>query len=396
MGALVSSTKSNTPAFWQCPKCKTPNPWASYLTHCVACGGPRPAKAAAVAFEPRHQVAPTPAKPAPSARALSAVSWGYLALVLIVLAVVKLLGERWWPATILMFSPRWAFLFPGPILAVWAFRRKRWSPMAVQAIAMVVVLVPLMGLRMPIARLFAPAPGGERVRILSLNRGTSELDSKAFTQLVAEGKYDFVCIQEFRADLILDNYFANTGWHRNHDGSIWSRLPIVEDLGSLPTDEFEVVEAWPVRLSMIRVRLKKGREVVVANAHLPTMTSGFLHLAKGDLQWFRYYVDWRRRQTDRLIAELRRAGDNPVIVAGDFNMPPDSPFMKTIRTTFASGFETVGWGYGYTRPSRLSWAGIDRVLATLDCQFISSRVGPLVGSDHRPIDAELAVPDFAP
>ena len=385
-----------TPTFWQCPKCKTPNPWASYLTHCVSCGGPRPAKAAAVAFDPKHQDAPAPVPPPRSARALNIISWGYLALILIVLALVKLLGEWWWPATILMFAPRWAFLFPMPFLVAWAFLRKRWRPMAAQVIAMVVVLVPLMGLRAPLGRLFAPSPGGERVRVLSLNRGAGELDSKAFTRLVADGRYDLVCIQEFRDDPILDTYFTTTGWHRNVEGSIWSRFPIVEDLGSLPTDEFEVRGAWPVRLSMVRVRLKHGREVVVANAQMPTMANGFQHLAKGDLGWFRYYVDWRSRQTDRLIDRLRQAGDHPVIVAGDFNMPPDSPFMKKIRTAFASGFETVGWGYGYTRPSQLSWAGIDRVLATLDCQFLSSRVGPLVGSDHRPIDAELAVPSAGP
>ena len=143
----------------------------------------------------------------------------------------------------------------------------------------------------------------------------------------------------------------------------------------------------------VRVRLENGSEVVVANVHLPTMTNGFDGLLKGDLAWVRYYIDWRRRETERLVAELRSTAPTPLILAGDFNMPPDSPIMAIVREHYVSGFEEVGWGFGYTRPSRLCWIGIDRVLASRDCLFLSSRVGPRVGSDHRPIDGEVIVPN---
>ena len=131
---------------------------------------------------------------------------------------------------------------------------------------------------------------------------------------------------------------------------------------------------------------------MIANVHMPTMTYAFERLLKQDLAWFRYYVGWRSREMDRLIKLLQHVGDSSLIVAGDFNMPPDSAFMSRLREHYTSGFETVGWGYGYTRPSRLSWAGIDRILASVDCRFVRSQVGPLVGSDHRPITAELVVP----
>lgn len=380
-----------TPAFWACPKCKTPNPWASYLTNCVSCGRPRPSPKAAVALAPEPDPAQQKPPRKPGSRWLTILSASYLAVVLIVLAGIKLLGERWWPATILLFSPRWSFLFPIPLLAVWAGFRRKWLALGLQTLTAGIVLGPLMGLCIPWKTLFSSTPVGEHVRVLSLNRGTKDLDSKTFTTLVANGRYDIVCIQEFRPDPVLDLYFATAGWNRNKNGSIWTRFPIIEDLGSLSTDAYEVHGAWPVRLSRVRIRLKNGREALVASAHMPTMTYGFQHLSKLDFSWFNYYVSWRSRQTDELAEVLHKSGEVPVIVGGDFNMPPDSPFMKRLREHFPSSFEEAGWGYGYTRPSRLCWAGIDRVLASRDCRFVSSRVGPLVGSDHRPIDAEIVV-----
>ncbi len=382
---------SDAPKFWQCPRCKTPNPWASYLTSCLSCGGPRPAAGAAPLFVP----------PAPEAQALpprkkgqvaSALCWTYLAIILLVLAVTKLLGDRWWPSSLLVFGPRWIFLFPIPLLLIWAGMRRRWRAVGALVAALVLVVWPLMGLRLPIMSLFASPPNGTMVRVLSLNRGTAALDSKAFVTLVSNGRYDIVCIQEARPDPVLDAYFLATKWNRDKAGTIWTKFPIVDDLGAFSGDDFEVRGAWPARLSRIRVRLESGREVVVANAHLPTMSYGFEGLLKGDVGWVRYYLDWRSRETDRLVAALRETAADPMILAGDFNMPPDSAIMAKVREHYTSGFEAVGWGFGYTRPSRLSWIGIDRVLASRDCRFLSSSVGPRVGSDHRPIDAVLIVP----
>ena len=387
----VPPIASDSPAFWACPKCKTPNPWAGYLTQCLSCGGPRPAAAAKVLFIPEPQEAPVPPRRVKGGIGLF-VSWAYLLVVLVVWVLVKMVGESWWPSSALLFGPRWMFLFPIPAVLLWISLRKRWMALVPLGLTLFLVAGPLMGLCVPVRSLFASIPRGEHVRVFSLNRGTGLLDSKRLIQLIDDERFDIVCIQEFRPDPVLDAYFSTTGWHRDRDGSIWSRFPIIEDLGALSTETFEVHGAWPLRLNRVRIRLKNGRDVVVANIHMPTMTYAFEHLLKGDLPWFRYYVGWRSREMDRLIELLQHVGDSPLIVAGDFNMPPDSAFMLRLREHYTSGFEAVGWGYGYTRPSRLSWAGIDRILGSVDCRFVQSKVGPLVGSDHRPITAELIVP----
>jgi endonuclease/exonuclease/phosphatase (EEP) superfamily protein YafD len=293
-------------------------------------------------------------KPAKKRRAISIISYTFLAVVVLVLVLVKLLGDRWMPATILLFAPRWVYLFPLPILGIWAGLQRKWRALAIQGITFVLVAGPLMGLCIPLGRLFSSTPQGEHIRVLSLNRGTGTLDSKAFTQLLANGRYNVCCIQEFRPDPVLDQYFTATGWKRNKNGSIWSQFPIAEDLGELPTEDYEIHGAWPVRLSRVIIQTKGGSKVLIANAHMPTMTYAFEGLAKGELAWFHYYVGWRSRQVDKLIEVLNQYQWGSVILAADFNMPPDSPFMKRIRSRYPSGFEEVGWGYGYTRPSRES------------------------------------------
>src|SRR5206468_600369 len=146
------------------------------------------------------------------------------------------------------------------------------------------------------------------------------------------------------------------------------------------------------RLARARIRLPEGREVVVASAHLPTMMRGFEKLARGDITGTEHYSQWRMRQATRVVEALAQGPRLPTILAGDFNTPPDSPVMGIIRDHFTSGFEASGWGYGYTRPSRFTWAGIDRILATPGSRFSWCRVGPRVGSDHRPILAEVVLP----
>lgn len=306
------------------------------------------------------------------------------------LALIKSLGDRWLPATVLMFGPRWAFLFPIPALVLWAVLRRRVDLLIAQGVTLAVVLGPLMGLCLPVGTLLRPTPTGQKVRAMSLNRGMGELDTKALARLIADERIDVVCLQEFRLDPGLDLYFLRTGWNRDLSGSIYSRFPISHDLAD-PDRPWVEHGSWPLRLRRVRVRLPDGREMVVASAHLPTMTHGFGKLIRGDLAGVGRYVAWRGRQAAELVSALRETSDVPTIVGADFNMPPDSPLMAMIRTFFPSGFEQVGWGFGYTRPSRFSWIGIDRILASRDLRFTRSWVGPAVGSDHLPILAEVVV-----
>jgi endonuclease/exonuclease/phosphatase (EEP) superfamily protein YafD len=404
---MPRSNPSDSPAaFWRCDRCGTPNPWAAYLTQCVGCGSSRPQTAAEMRASPAARSRPKidlkallrsrprrDLRPSNPRRGLlvAVATWAYAAVVLAALVMIRWLGERWWPASVLLFAPRAMFLLPLPLLvllAAWRGRKRLWS--AQLAIA-VVVLGPLMGFTVPVRRLWAPTPHGVRLRVMTFNRGQGKLDVDRLARLVEDERIDVIFFQEGNPDTELDAYLAR-GWRRDSRGRIVSRLPIVAELdpSELPVGGTNL---WPVRIARVKVRMESGQEVVLASVHMPTMRYGFDMFREQGEEALGRYIDWRWEQLDRLSTKMGEAGDRPFLIGGDFNMPSDSPMMAALARSCRLGFEDVGWGFGYTRPTRLPWIRIDHVVASTDWTFTRCWVGPDLGSDHLPLLAELVLPD---
>ncbi|HEX8201226.1 MAG TPA: metal-dependent hydrolase, partial [Isosphaeraceae bacterium] len=159
----------DSPTFWSCGHCGTPNPRAAYLNRCLGCGAGRPGPAPPRAEQPESP--PRPRRPG-WARWVAPACGTYAVAVLGVLALARWRGDHWWPATLALFAPRWAFLLPAPaLLALVAARARRPVLLAAPAATALVVAGPLMGLSWPIERLWAPAPAGPPLRIMTFNRG---------------------------------------------------------------------------------------------------------------------------------------------------------------------------------------------------------------------------------
>src|SRR5579863_9925736 len=83
------------------------------------------------------------------------VSWaaavlcvGYALGAIGVWVVLRLSGERWWPATLLLFSPRWIYIVPFPfVLAAALVFWRRWSWIPV--LTAFFLLFNLMGFNLP-------------------------------------------------------------------------------------------------------------------------------------------------------------------------------------------------------------------------------------------------------
>jgi endonuclease/exonuclease/phosphatase (EEP) superfamily protein YafD len=98
----------------------------------------------------------------------------------------------------------------------------------------------------------------------------------------------------------------------------------------------------------------------------------------------------RNRELDH-IAEVAGEADRPLIVAGDFNTTPWSPYFHDLLT--AAGLRNAADGQGYigTWPTWF-WPAlipIDHVLVRGPLAVTTVRRGPAVGSDHYPIIANL-------
>jgi vancomycin resistance protein VanJ len=373
----------DSPTFWRCRHCGTQNPKASYLTQCLGCGAGRPEPVAVRAGWPER-----PRRRGRSRRVASACGV-YAALVLGALLLVRWQGDLWWPATLALFLPRWVFLLPAPALTLAAFWARRPVLGAAPAATALVVAGPLMGLSGPIEWLWAPAPAGPRYRIMTFNRGNAGLDAVGLIRLIDRERIDLICFQEVGQNPVLDRFLAR-GWHLNADRTIASRWPMIADRG--PSHHADgAYWHWAVHTSRVRVRAPAGPTLDVCSVHMPTLRHGLRRLWAGDLAGFRGHIAWRQEQMSRLIGDVIPAEDVPMLVGGDFNTPADSPLLGSLHRIFQSGFERAGWGYGYTCPTPLPWARIDQVLASPEWTVTRCWVGPTLGSDHRPVIAEVAL-----
>ena len=100
------------------------------------------------------------------ATGVAVCTWLYVAALLAVWLLLRLGGDRWWFATVILFGPRWLCAVPLAVLVPTAGlirRRLLW----VLAAAAIVVFGPAMGFCIPWARLTAAR--GPSLRILTCN-----------------------------------------------------------------------------------------------------------------------------------------------------------------------------------------------------------------------------------
>jgi endonuclease/exonuclease/phosphatase (EEP) superfamily protein YafD len=79
----------------------------------------------------------------------------------------------------------------------------------------------------------------------------------------------------------------------------------------------------------------------------------------------------------------------PVLVAGDFNLPVDSVVYRRSWSWLTNAFSQAGTGFGSTKFTRWHGVRIDHVLGGPGWHCRRCWVGPDVGSDHRPVIADM-------
>jgi endonuclease/exonuclease/phosphatase (EEP) superfamily protein YafD len=318
-------------------------------------------------------------------------AWAFL--VLLDLVLIRWVGDRWWGVTVLLFVPRWLFLVPLPLLALAsgvARRRRQWM---LQGALAAVVAGPIMGLSLPIDQLWAPPVKGTRVRIMTLNRGMEPLEIERLIRLIEQERIDVICFQELnpRLNRPLEAYLRARGWHRDRRGYVASRYPIVAEMPP-PPDDLGSNFRYAAVVCRVRIRTTGGVQLGLVSVHMPTLRFGFYRFLEQDLPGLKQHVAWWDRQAGRLLDALAEMDDVPVLVGGDFNVPPDHASMAALGSRFRFAFEDAGWGYGYTRPTQYPWFRIDHILASPEWVFTRCWVGPDVGSDHLPLIAEAVLP----
>src|SRR5690242_637075 len=183
-----------------------------------------------------------PTAPHPVTRGSSAfttlfrfATWAYFVAVLAVWLLLRLAGERWWPATMLLFAPRWNFAIPLAVLlpgAIISRAGRRALPLLGAAAG--IVVFPVMDVRIPWRHLAARASAVVRpaaapaaaaavaptLRLLTCNVHGVELDATALAGYFAECGPDVVVLQGWLPQQRAGLFPAAAGWHVAQDGQL--------------------------------------------------------------------------------------------------------------------------------------------------------------------------------
>lgn len=301
-------------------------------------------------------------------------------VVVVVCASVLLVGERTHASFVALYLPRQPLLVASAGAALLALLLKHRTLFAVQVVVTLVVLFPVMGARVALAR--SAAPGDEVVKVATYNVYFGKLGRPKLLDELAAMPVDILVLQAAYDSLgarLLER-FPGRHVHQEGELAIVSRFTILR---------VEVPPLLPGELKPMFVGYTldtPGGPLRIFNVHPFSPRNA---LVDRDEEWT---VDVARReaQVAAAVASSRQPGP-PFLVAGDTNLPHLSVTFRRELGDLTDAFAQAGFGLGYTFPAKRPWMRIDRVLASPGLSFTDARVGPLGASDHRPLFVDVAL-----
>lgn len=226
----------------------------------------------------------------------------------------------------------------------------------------------------------AAPPGSAPLSLVSLNVLTSNRDTAAVVGYLRSRGPDIAVLLEVddawaRALRELDDLFPHRLVHPRTDNfgiALLSRHPL---------EDADIVEFAGVDLPSIVARVIRNADGLTVIATHPVPPLGTVNARDRDAAL--------RALADH-VARIR----GPCIVAGDLNATPWCAAFRDLVARSGLRDTALGRGVQPTWNAR-SWAPripIDHVLAPAGTLVLRRDVGPDVGSDHFPVEAELVLP----
>jgi endonuclease/exonuclease/phosphatase (EEP) superfamily protein YafD len=329
-------------------------------------------------------------------RATRALSIAYFVAVVAAAILLALFGESWWPLTVLLYVPRVCFALPLFALVPANLWWRSWAGGAAAVAAAAIVLFPLMGLTLA----SPPSAHGPTVRVLSLNVYFTRHGADGILREIAAADPDIILLQAMSdrgrvalekalrpRDVRADAEFLLATRYRVLDehepprlsdgaGAGFKRYTIDTPLGPLAVFN---MHPYSPRAAFAELR---GQGLLETLRHGPTEAA---------TQSAERNTGVRAQQLEALLAEVAAARE-PVLVAGDSNLPGLGPLDRKLTERLADGFQSVGRGFGYTFPADRwwPWMRLDRILVGEPLSVVSFRVGKRGLSDHAPVIAEIS------
>lgn len=216
------------------------------------------------------------------------------------------------------------------------------------------------------------------LRLMLVNVWVNNAHHDRVIDLIRDERPDVVILQEINRrwlaslSTIEDDYpFQARSPNARHYGDvIYSRVPMVEQY--LTTTSYG-------NPSVMSVELDVGEPITLVSMHPPPPMSQRLH-------------SMYRQMYDAAVRHLQNA-DGPRLFAGDMNCSMwGASYRRLVRET---DMHDARQGFGvlpsWPTHSPLMRTAIDHVLHDAQFQVLNCRLGPNVGSDHRPVIVDFAL-----
>jgi vancomycin resistance protein VanJ len=287
-----------------------------------------------------------------------------------------LLGEHSRPTLVLLYMPRLPLLVAGATGALLAplTRRKVRLLVAGQIVLCLVVLFPVMGLAVATSR-----TAEQPIHLASYNVFFGKAGRPALIDEIAAMPADVVVIQAAFGSL---------------SEKLRERLP---DRTIRQDGELLLVSKFPVRSVEVPPALADGTPAMFVKYVIDTPGGALRvvnvhpysprHALFGDSETGDN-ISQRDEQISAAVAAARNDVP-PFVIVGDTNLPALSAIGRRYFSGLTDAFADVGFGFGYTFPTKRPWMRIDRVLGSDGVRFADVRVAPRGASDHRAIFVDL-------
>lgn len=283
------------------------------------------------------------------------------------------LGRWWWPFDLFAhFQVQYAALFAFAVVAALASKRRALALVAaVGALVSGAPVVTYAGL----SSASASASTAE-FRLISFNTWFRNRDHARIRDYLARMNADVVVLQEITPRQVealresLPQYpYSFSDAAKPHGAAILSRWPIVS---STPLE----LTRDGARAAEVRVQWREA-EISVIGVHLHwPLGPNASRLRDGELAG---------------LVQRARQIDGPLLISGDFNITPWSSRLRSFARE--SGLVDCARGHGLatTWPTQFPplQIRIDHCFASPEWRVVSVSSGPNLGSDHRPMVAEL-------
>ncbi len=320
----------------------------------------------------------------------------YMAATIALAAVIWTLSDRWWPATVLLFAPRWAYATPlvllVPIAAVF-----HWRSLVSLGLASAVLAFGVLGYCYSFSG-GSTAKDATSIRILSCNIHRQKLDAERFKQLIESTEPDVIALQDWSSKHE-EALFGDSKWHTQRDGELFlaSRFPIMKttQVISPPSEQ----PGFTVRYGAAAAYqlLTPDGPITLVNLHFASPHEA-LQAMRGGNSTFAEQLAFNSKQREIesvAVTDYVEAQSGPIVLVGDFNTPRESPIFRTHFSKLDNAFSEKGRGFGWTHVSMASSVRIDHVLVAGGLDVRECWLADAAGSPHRPVVTDIATDQTA-